>query len=421
MKRTITAAAATAALAGLILSGCAGQPAAPAEEEGPVTLTVSVWNYEQTPEFKALFDAFEAEYPDITIESVDILADDYAEKLTTMLSGGDTTDVLTMKNVTDYSRYANRGQLLDITDTVEAMDTDKIAGLDPYVVDDAYYAVPYRQDFWLMYYNKGLFDAAGLDYPDHITWDEYAELATELTDDSVSPKVYGSYQHTWRSVTQATAAAQTDGDLLSGDYGFMDDQYELFLGLQQSGAALDYATAKSQQISYRTMFETGQTAMMPMGSWYIAGIKAAIDGGTSTVDWGVAPLPQVESGDDTVTFGSPTAFAINKKSAHQAAATKFLEFAAGEEGAKAIAAIGVVPAYGSDAVAEAFTALPTDELSITTFNEPKTVALEMPVSENTSDISTILDEEHDLIMVGETSVGDGIAAMDDRVTNEVLG
>jgi multiple sugar transport system substrate-binding protein len=232
--------------------------------------------------------------------------------------------------------------------------------------------------------------------------------------------VYGSYQHIWRSVTQATAAAQNDGDLLSGDYGFMDDQYELFLGLQQAGAALDYATAKSQQISYRTMFETGQAAMMPMGSWYIAGIKAAIDGGSTAVDWGVAPLPQVESGDETVTFGSPTAFAINKKSAHQAAAKKFLEFAAGEEGAKAIAAIGVVPAYGSDAVAEAFTALPTDDLSITTFNEPKTVALEMPVSENTSDISTILDEEHDLIMVGETSVGDGIAAMDDRVTNEVL-
>ncbi|WP_448003495.1 ABC transporter substrate-binding protein [Agromyces bauzanensis] len=420
MKRTITAAAATAALAGLVLSGCAGQPAESAEE-GPVTLTVSVWNYEQTPEFTALFDAFEAEYPDITIEPVDILAEDYAEKLTTMLSGGDTTDVLTMKNVTDYSRYANRGQLLDVSDTVDGLDTENIAGLDPYELDGAYYAVPYRQDFWLLYYNKGLFDAAGLDYPDHITWDEYAELATALTDDSVSPKVFGSYQHTWRSVTQATAAAQTGGDLLSGDYSFMADQYDLFLELQQAGSALDYATAKSQQISYRTMFETGQAAMLPMGSWYIAGIKAAIDGGTSTVDWGVAPLPQIESGDETVTFGSPTAFAINKNSAHQAAATKFIEFAAGEQGAAAIAAIGVVPAYNSDTVAAAFTALPTDDLSITTFSEPKTVALEMPVSEITSDVSTILDEEHDLVMVGETSVGDGIAAMDDRVTNEVLG
>ncbi|WP_448809018.1 ABC transporter substrate-binding protein [Agromyces bauzanensis] len=421
MKRTITAAAATAALAALVLSGCAGQAAESAEEEGPVTLTVSVWNYEQTPEFKALFDAFEAENPDITIEPVDILADDYAEKLTTMLSGGDTTDVLTMKNVIDYQRYSSRGQLLDVTAEVEALDTDRVAGLEPYEVDGSYYAVPYRQDFWLLYYNKGLFDAAGLDHPDHITWDEYADLAEQLTDASANPKVFGSYQHTWRSVTQATAAAQTGGDLLSGDYGFMEDQYDLFLDLQQSGSSLDYATAKSQQISYRTMFETGQTAMLPMGSWYVAGIKAAIDNGTSTVDWGVAPFPQVESGDETVTFGSPTAFAVNTKAKHPDAAKKFLEFASGEDGAAAIAAIGVVPAYSSDAVTEAFTALPTDELSVATFSEPKEVVLEMPVNENTADISAILDQEHDLIMVGEKSVADGIAEMERRVKSEVLG
>ncbi|HKH08087.1 MAG TPA: sugar ABC transporter substrate-binding protein [Agromyces sp.] len=421
MKRTTTAAAATAAIAALILSGCAGrQPAAPAEEEGPVTLTVSVWNYEQTPEFKVLFDAFEAENPDITIEPVDILAEDYPEKLTTMLAGGDTTDVLTMKTVTDYLRYAERGQLLDVTDTVDSLDADKVAGLDPYELDGKYFAVPYRQDFWLLYYNKGLFDAAGLDYPDHITWDEYAELSEQLTDASATPKVFGSYQHIWRSVVQATAAAQTGGDLVSGDYGFMADQYGLFRDLQTGGFSLDYATAKSQQISYRTMFETGQAAMMHMGTWYIAGIKAAIDNGTSTVDWGVASMPQVKSGDETVTFGGPTAFAVNKNSKHQAAAKKFQEFAAGEKAAIAIAGIGVVPAYSSDAVTEAFTALPTDEISVTAFSEPKDVVLEMPATEDASDINTILDQEHDLIMVGETSVDDGIAAMEDRVENEVL-
>lgn len=419
MKRIITAAAGLAAVA-LALTGCAGQEA-PAEEEGPVTLSVAVWSLEQTPEFQALFDAFEAANPDITIEPVDILADDYPEKVTTMLAGGDTTDVITMKTVVDYLKYAERGQLADLTDTVEGLDTANLAGLDPYEVDGAYYASPYRQDFWLLYYNKGLFDAAGLPYPDHITWDDYVELSKQLTDDSVSPKVYGSYQHVWRSVEQAIAAAQTGGDLLSGDYGFMKDQYALTLDLQQSGASLDYATAKTQQVSYRTMFETGQTAMMHMGTWYIAGIKAAIDAGTSTVDWGVAPIPQVKAGGETKTFGAPTAFGVNAKSKHQAAAKQFVEFASSEAGALAIAKIGVVPAYSSDAVTAAFTALPTDDLSVETFSESKQVALEMPVSEDTSDISTILDEEHDLLMVGESSVDDGIAAMEERVKNEVLG
>ena len=44
----------------------------------------------------------------------------------------------------------------------------------------------------------------------------------------------------------------------------------------------------------------------------------------------------------------------------------------------------------------------------------------MPVSDKSSDIDTILNEEHQLIMVGEKSVDDGIAEMDKRVKNEVL-
>lgn len=423
MKRSIIGGAALAVTAALVLTGCGGSTAPAAEDtldpDEEVTLTVSVWNYDQTPEFKALFDAFEAEHPNITIEPVDILADDYPEKVTTMLSGGDTTDVITMKNAIDYARYATRGQLQDVSDLAEGFGDD-LAGLDTFDTDGAYYALPYRQDFWVLYYNKDLFDAAGLDYPDNITWDEYADYAKQLTDASGSQKVYGSYQHYWRSVVQAIAAAQTGGDLLSGDYGFMKDQYDLALKLQSEGSALDYATAKTQQISYRTMFETGQAAMLPMGTWYIAGIKQAIDEGKSTVNWGVAQMPQIDDGGDITTFGSPTAFAVNKNAKNSAAAKLFLDFAAGEEGAKAIAAIGVVPAFSSDAVTEAFTALPTDELSVKAFGGEKEVVIEMPVSDITADVSTILDQEHDLVMVGEKSVEDGIAEMENRVNGEVL-
>lgn len=423
MKRSIIGGAAFMAATALVLTGCSGS-GAPASQETldpneEVTLTVSVWNYDQTPEFQALFEAFEAEHPNITIQPVDILADDYPEKVTTMLSGGDTTDVITMKNAIDYARYATRGQLQDVTDLADGYG-EELAGLETFDTEGKYYALPYRQDFWLLYYNKDLFEAAGLDAPDNITWDEYAEYAAKLTDTSGSQKVYGAYQHYWRSVVQATSAAQTDGDLLSGDYGFMKDQYDLALGLQSDGYALDYATAKTQQISYRTMFETGQAAMLPMGTWYIAGIKQAIDEGKSSVNWGVAQMPQIKSEGDITTFGSPTAFAVNKNAKNSAAAKLFLDFAAGEEGAKAIAAIGVVPAYSSDAVTAAFTALPSDELSVETFQGDKKVVLEMPVSDDTADVSTILDEEHDLIMVGEKSVDDGIAEMEDRVTSEVL-
>ena len=422
MKRYPSTLAAIAAGTAIALAGCSSPATDPADPSGPVTLTVSAWNLESTPEFQALFDAFEATHPNVTIQPVEILADDYAEKVATMLAGGDTTDVLTMKNVTDYARYANRGQLLDLTDFVAELETDKIAGLEPFHIDGKYAAVPYRQDFWLLYYNKAIFDAAGLPHPDHITWAEYGELAKKLTSGTTADgqKVYGTYHHIWRSVVQAIAAAQTGGDQLSGDYGFFKNQYELALDLQNAGAALDFGTAKTQQVNYRSMFETGQTAMLPMGTWYIASITAAIEAGKSSVDWGVATMPQLGSGGETVTFGSPTAFAVNENAKNAEVAKEFIRFASGEEGAKAIAAIGVVPAYRSDAVTAAFTALPDDELSKAAFTEDKKIVLEMPVSEVTSDIDTILKEEHELIMAGQKSIDDGIRDAGDRVKNEVL-
>jgi multiple sugar transport system substrate-binding protein len=288
-------------------------------------------------------------------------------------------------------------------------------------VEGQRYGVPIDAFPRHIYYNKALFDEAGLDYPDTITWDEYVDLAEKLTNGEGGDKVYGTYHHTWRSVIQAIAAAQTGGDLLGGDYSFFADQYEVAVGLQESGAALDFGTANAQQASYRTMFETEATAMLPMGTWYIAGILAVKDAGESDVDWGIAPMPQRPDSSEVVSFGSPTAFAVNEKAANADAAKTFVEFAAGEDGAKAIAEIGVVPALQSPEITEAYFALegmPTDELSKRAF-EPATVALEMPVGPSTSDIDTILNQEHELIMVADKSISDGIATMGDRVRTEV--
>ncbi|MBX7444601.1 MULTISPECIES: ABC transporter substrate-binding protein [unclassified Arthrobacter] len=426
MKRRTFAALALAVTTSLGLSACsgaAGGPAEPQGQNGKTVLTVSVWNYEGTPEFKALFDAYEAANPNVDIQPVDILADDYPQKVTTMLAGGDKTDVLTMKNVIDYSRYANNGQLQEIGDVVNSVGKDKLATLDAFDINGKYFAAPYRQDFWLLYYNKDLFKAAGVDDPKNLTWEEYAALAKKLTTEANGKKVYGTYQHIWRSVVQAISAAQNGKDQNSGDYSYFQDQYNTALDLQKSGATLDYGTAKSQKTSYRTMFETGQAAMMPMGTWYIAGVLQAKKDGKTNVNWGLAPMPQKNDDGKVNTFGSPTAFAVNKNASHSDEAKKFITWAAGEEGAKAISKIGVVPAFQSDAVKDAYFKLdgmPTDDLSKKAFT-PDQTALEMPVSDKSAATDKVLNQEHDLIMVGEKSVTDGIAEMGKRVKSEVLG
>ncbi|MFK4089560.1 ABC transporter substrate-binding protein [Kribbella sp. NPDC020789] len=419
-RHLVTTLAGAAALA--LLTACGGgsdQQAA----DGPQTIKVALWNYATTPEFKAIIDGFQQANPEIKVEPVDILADDYAEKVTTMLAGGDTTDVLTMKNVIDYSRFGTRGQLLPLTDEAKKLDPAKYSGLKAYELDGKYFALPYRQDFWVLYYNKTLLKQAGVPESklQNLTWTDYATLAKSLTKGDGTSKVYGAYQHTWRSIVQATSAAQTGGNLLGGDYGFMKDQYAMTLGLQQSGTILPWATASSQKVTYDTMFATGKAALLPMGTWYASRLLADTKSGKTKVEWGVAPLPQRAADGKVTTFGSPTAFAVNKNSKHAEAARKFVDWASSEAGATAVAKAGVTPSLQSQQILDTYFALPgvpNGEVAKKAF-KPDNVVLEMPVSDKSSDVDQILTEEHELIMTGEKSLDDGLAEMAKRVKNEV--
>lgn len=415
---------AAAAAAAAPLAACSSKSSASASsggDSGPVELTVSVWSMASTPEFQVLFDAFHKANPSITIKPVDILAADYPTKVTTMLAAGDSTDVITMKNVIDYARYAGRGQLKDISDLAATGDGAKLGGLETFKEKDGkYYALPYRQDFWVLYYNKKLFDAAGKPYPANLTWDQYADLAKSLTSGSGTGKVYGTYHHIWRSVVQAISAAQTGGDLLGGDYAFFTDQYQMALGVQEAGATIDFGTASTQKIGYASVFENKQAAMLPMGTWFIAALLADKKAGKTDADWAIAPMPQRPGAGGVTTFGSPTAFAVNKNAKHAAAAKKFVQFATGSEGAKAIAAIGVVPALLTAETRQSYFALPgmpTDSVSQKAF-QPDKVVLEMPIGAKTSQIDTILTEEHQLVMTKQKSVAGGIKEMDSRVKDE---
>lgn len=416
----LTAAAAAAAP----LAACSSSSSSGADSSGgtgPVELSVSVWSMASTPEFQVLFDAFHKANPNITVKPVDILAADYPTKVTTMLAAGDSTDVITMKNVIDYARYAGRGQLKDISALATAGDGAKLGGLDTFKQKDGkYYALPYRQDFWVLFYNKKLFDAAGKPYPTNLTWDQYADLAKSLTSGSGTGKVYGTYHHIWRSVVQAISAAQTGGDLLGGDYAFFTDQYQMALGLQDAGAAIDFGTASTQKIGYASVFENKQTAMLPMGTWFIAALLADKKAGKTDADWAIAPMPQRPGASTVTTFGSPTAFAVNKKAKHAAAAEKFVQFATGSAGAQAVGAIGIVPALLTSEIRKSYFALPgmpTDDVSQKAF-QPDKVVLEMPIGAKTSQIDTILTEEHQLVMTKQKSIPSGIKEMDSRVKDE---
>ncbi|WP_313556808.1 ABC transporter substrate-binding protein [Miniimonas arenae] len=441
MKRTILNGVAGFAALTLVLTACSGgssdggsgatggsgDSAAAGE---PITITLAGWSLDTTPEFQVLADAFHEANPDITVELKEYDATEYDTQMIADLAAGTAPDMYVQKNLKNFFTYQDGDQLLDVSDVAEGL-SDDVNGVDAYEVDGKTYAIPYRQDAWYLYYDKDLFDAVGVAYPDGTwTWDDYAAAAEELTTAlaATGSSAKGTYQHSWQSTVQGFANAQSDGDLLSGDWEYMVPFYDRVIALQDAGAQADYGSITTNSLTYQSQFGTQQAAMMPMGSWYVATLLAQQKSGdANTFSWGFAPIPQVDSStvDNPVTFADPTGIGINPAVDDDvaAAAKSFLAFIGSEDAANALAGIGITPAITNDAVQATYFGLegvPTDDVSKTAFTTHD-VRPENPVDANTAALQNILSDAHSAIMSGSVTPEQGIQQAMDRAKSEVLG
>lgn len=441
MKRSITTALALAAAASFALTACGSggsgggsSAAAPAPQStDPVTISLAGWSLATTPEFKTLADGYHAAHPNVTVELKEYDATNYDTQMIADLAAGSAPDIYVQKNLKNFVTYQSGGQLLDVSDVATKVG-DKVGGLKSYAVSGKTYAIPYRQDSWVLYYNKDLFDKAGVKYPDGSwTWDDYAKTSAELTTKlkAAGSSALGTYEHTWQSTVQGFALAQTPGaDLISGKFDYLKPYYQRVLGMQQAGSQVDYGTVTTNKLTYQSQFGKQKAAMMPMGTWYVATLIAQqAKGDADAFKWAFAPAPQFDSSTTgtsktPVTFGDPTGLGINPKIAKNkvAAAKDFLAYAAGVDGAKALASIGITPANTSADVVSAYFAVkgaPTDDLSKFAFGTHDTRP-ENPVSKYTAGLQNVLNDLHSSVLSGSASVDDAIAKAESRAKNEVL-
>ena len=153
-------------------------------DDGKSTLTWAIWDYATTPYSDALIDAYEASHPDVNVEVIDLGSADYQTALQIQLSGGGSEfDVVAVKDIPGYNNLVKAGLLADLTPLAErdGIDTSLYGGIvEQVTVDGKFYELPFRSDFWVLFYNKDLFDAAGVPYPTNdMTFEEYDALARQ--------------------------------------------------------------------------------------------------------------------------------------------------------------------------------------------------------------------------------------------------
>jgi multiple sugar transport system substrate-binding protein len=381
-------------------------------------LTVVTWDATTTPYLIAQKEAFEASHPGVKIEYVDVASQDYAVKATTMLEGGDTSDVFMIKEIDNLINWQAQGFAAPLADYIaKGYDMSGFVGTEVnYAVDGVQYAIPFRSDFWVLFYNKDLFDAAGVDLPTNdMTWGQYAELAKKLTDKEKD--VYGTHYHTWLSAVVNWAVCGTGYTLADKKYDNLLYYYTLYQDLEDSGACMSYADLKASGLHYSAAFANGNIAMLPMGYWYVSTLIGYNKDGTCNFNWGITAVPHADDVAAGSSFGNLTGAMINAKSENKDLAWEYVSWLGGPEGAKATASVGARPAWVSEDVAEAMASVegfPGDANSKAALI-PSSVAMEWPVAEKVSDIKTIVNEEHSMIMAREVTPEEGIEEMNERV------
>lgn len=410
------------ALAGMALAATTAGSAF-AQSGEAVTLKWALWDWDKVAYYKPLIEAYQAKHPNVKFEPIDLGSQDYQQMISTQLTGGSKDiDIVTVKDVPGYANLVRAGSISDLSGFMKEQKVDPapFGGLiEELTIDGKIYALPFRSDFWVVYYNKDIFDKAGVTYPTNdMTWAQFDQIATKLAGGMGANKTYGALLHTWRSTVQLPGILDGEHTLVDGEYAFLKPWYERALALQKEGAIPSYASLKTSNTHYSALFFNGTIGMLPMGTWFIGTQIAKVKSGESkSKNWGIVKFPHPDGVAAGTTAAQIAGLAVNANSDHKQAALDFIKFASGPDGAKIVADTGTIPAQRTDDVGAKIAALPgfpQDEASKAALKAGKSF-LEMAVNPNAAKIEVVLNRAHDSIMTDNISIDDGLKEMTDGV------
>ena len=282
-----------------------------------------------------MYREFEADNPGVKVK-VEGIPGEYVHKMLLNFVAGTQPDVMIL-DASSAAVFVDNGLLSDLRPFI---DNDPEFKLDDYyqnVVDIAsrgekVHAIPGDFTPMVMYYNKDLFDAAGVPYPD-ASWnfDKFLETAKKLT---IPGKQYGFVFSNWMP-GWVMWLWNNGGDVLSPDgkvsSGYFDSDQNVrtveflrdLINVHKVAPSLSQTAAMGVE-----PFANGQAAMTISGHWSIVGYKAAPKGkdGKPKIDWrrlGVVALPHNTPESHTVMYEA--GYAIPRGSPHPELAWKLVK------------------------------------------------------------------------------------------------
>nr|WP_253300702.1 sugar ABC transporter substrate-binding protein [Paenibacillus lautus] len=280
---------------------------------------------------KELIEQFEKQHPNITVKTQSAPYGQFYQKLDTQIAAGQAPDVWLSDGVY-VMKYAQRGAAKDLTDWIARdLKADEYYGLDfNKDADGRYWGVPQGIQVGVLFYNKELFDKAGVAYPsDEWTWEDLKSSAAKLTVDAggktaedsgfdaASVNQFGltffSITEGWFSVMKSYGGGTLDEKAENSIINSPENKqaFEWMVDGMQRGIITDPVDLKSFQ-SNTAVFPSGSAAMR-IGIY--ARVQAANEAG---LNYDVTLLPKGPDGK-RVSPVIANSWVINQKSSDEKA------------------------------------------------------------------------------------------------------
>ncbi|QRN85277.1 sugar ABC transporter substrate-binding protein [Clostridia bacterium] len=318
-------------------------------------ITFSTWgSLEEKKVNEDIIKLFEEKNPGVKV-NLEYIPEEYTQRIDTMFLGKSAPDVI-YGHPKYFAKWASQGLLMDLTEKFnenpELLDDSKYRTnlYDAFTFNGQKIATINGADTILLFYNKSMFDDAGIAYPnDDWTWDDFVAAATALTKQDENGKTiqYGVSIDDGYSLeevfTFSYGASWYDDMNLPTEVTF--DSPETIEGLQLMQDLIHkykVAPSNSDKDILGGSFDSGKIAMDFSGVWAVVFRKDIED-----FDWGLANIP-VPEGQDRKNPALYAGYAISKTTENYDLSWEFAKFMQSDEAQKMLAASGLITVINKD-------------------------------------------------------------------------
>ena len=304
-------------------------------------LRFSTWgSLDEIETLKPLLAEFQRRNPDVPVELVHI-PDAYPQAIRLMAAARKMPDVLFMESQL-LPGFANRGVLRDLGPFLDA--DPELRRTDFYrpVMDamswkETLYGIPRDLSNLVMFYNRRLFDEAGLPYPTaDWTYEDMVAKAKRLTHGDQFGVGFAPYPlywlpYLWSDGGDLFDAERTRSTLLEPTSLAALERYrDLRFKHRVAPTEAQVGNARMSQL-----FAQGKLAMMVGGRWVVPGFRKKLD-----FPWDVAPFPRGKAG--SIVDADASGWCISASSRQPDKAWRLIRFLASKEAVSAFTESGLI-------------------------------------------------------------------------------